>query len=127
MRADMPEMPKPVAWRYVPSDHWRETVVTDNPEKAQLAQEFGREVMPLYTADQMREFANEATRQAMEGHEKMRGGKPVAFWRDDALEAAAGIAEAYQANPQIAIDIRAMKSRLKEWWRGPSPATGSES
>jgi len=61
------------------------------------------------------------------GYEKMRGGKPVAFWRDDALEAAAGIVEAYQADPQIAIDIRRMKSAIKEWWRGVSPATGSES
>jgi hypothetical protein len=44
------------------------------------------------------------------GYETMRGGKPVVFWRDDALEAAAGIVEAYGADAQIAVDIRAMKS-----------------
>ncbi|MEJ8837795.1 hypothetical protein [Ramlibacter sp. AN1133] len=44
------------------------------------------------------------------GWEKMRAGKSAVFWRDDALEAAAKIAEAYQANGGAAADIRALKS-----------------
>lgn len=45
------------------------------------------------------------------GYEKMRGGKPVAFWRNDALEQSARIVEQYGVDEQIAIDIRAMKTR----------------
>ena len=53
------------------------------------------------------------TRGVMEvpaGYERMRGGKPASHWRDNALEAAAQIAEAYHSHPGVAADIRAMKS-----------------
>jgi hypothetical protein len=48
--------------------------------------------------------------ETLQGYEKMRGGLPVTFWRDEALEQAARIADRYQADPWIARDIRAMKS-----------------
>lgn len=48
--------------------------------------------------------------EAPAGYERMRGGKPAAYWRDNALEAAAQIAEAYHSHPGVAADIRAMKS-----------------
>lgn len=62
--------------------------------------------------------AGEAT--APEGYEKMRGGLPASFWRDDALEQAAIIAERYSADPWIARDIRAMQSRAAH------PTTGDK-
>lgn len=74
--------------------------------------------VPGYPEEYVREYAANAVRAALAtkeageapaGYEKMRGGKPVVYWRDDALESAALIVEAYFADKQIASDIRAMK------------------
>jgi hypothetical protein len=67
--------------------------------------------MALSIRERLRDLAGRLeAREALPGYEKMRGGKPVAFWRDDALEAAAKIVERYQADQQIVVDIRRMKS-----------------
>lgn len=75
-----------------------------------------RKALYAYVRDLERQasLAQEAPAPAMptDGYEKMRGGKPVSFWRDDALEQAAQIAERYSADPWAARDIRAMKSAL---------------
>jgi hypothetical protein len=40
------ELPK-TAWSYIPSDAWRDRVLTDDPEKVEIALGFGREVTAL--------------------------------------------------------------------------------
>jgi hypothetical protein len=49
----------------------------------------------------------------------------AAAWRDDALEAAAAIAERYQADPWIARDIRSLKT-CEEWRSRKTPANAGE-
>lgn len=43
----------PVGWRYVPSKVWGDYVLTQDPAKAQLARDVGRDVEPLYTGAQL--------------------------------------------------------------------------
>lgn len=82
--------------------------------RCDLAKETHRESWsPAFSMTDVIAYGEACARDALIGHEKMRGGKPVTFWRDDALEAAAGIVEAYQADSQIAKDIRAMKGQAK--------------
>ena len=39
----------PVGWRYVPSDVWGDQILTQDPRAADLARQYGRDVVPLYT------------------------------------------------------------------------------
>lgn len=43
---------EPVAWAYVPSDVWRDTIITQDPEQAAEARRLGRVVTPLYATPQ---------------------------------------------------------------------------
>lgn len=72
-----PESPEPlkvVAYRYVPSDVWREVVLTEAPAKASLAKELGRTVDELvlkYDAEAAIQAARneaEAMRAAIDAH-----------------------------------------------------------
>jgi hypothetical protein len=42
----------PVAWRYVPSEAWKEAVFTDKPERVKLASSMGLTIEALYTRAQ---------------------------------------------------------------------------
>ena len=37
----------PVGWRYVPSEVWGDQVLTQDAKTAELAREYGREVVPV--------------------------------------------------------------------------------
>lgn len=47
-----PQAGEAVAWSYVPSAVWKETVLTNDPAKAQLAREMGCLVTDLFTHPQ---------------------------------------------------------------------------
>ena len=47
---------EPVAWRWVPSKVWHDYVLSDDPEQAKLAREYGIEVQCLYTHPPRREW-----------------------------------------------------------------------
>lgn len=65
MSAEMPKMPEPVAWRYMHEGK----PIGIHPRTIDRYYRFEGKFIdgePLYTANQMREYAQEATRQAME-------------------------------------------------------------
>jgi ABC-type phosphate/phosphonate transport system permease subunit len=45
----MTEDQKPVAWRYIPSEVWRDYAITEDESMAACARAYGRDVEPLYT------------------------------------------------------------------------------
>ena len=49
---DAARFAQPVAWAYVPSDVWRDTIITQDTEQAAEARRLGRNVQPLYAAPQ---------------------------------------------------------------------------
>lgn len=57
MSTDVP-LPEPVAWRYVPSEVWGDAIVTQDAKTVALARDYGRDVEPLHTADQLRAYGD---------------------------------------------------------------------
>ena len=71
-------LPEPAAWRYVPSAVWRDYVLTDDPKRAALAEEFGRPVESLFTAEQMQAAIAQARISAFEEAARLHGEGDVA-------------------------------------------------
>jgi hypothetical protein len=98
-------------YRWLRQQHWDEAplCVVMRPREAV---KLGHDCPALDRLDAAIDQAmgTDGVKEVPAGYERMRGGKPVAYWRDNALEAAAQIAEAYHSHPGVASDIRAMKS-----------------
>jgi hypothetical protein len=102
------EDPKPVAWRYIPSEVWCDHVITEDEKTVSLAKQYGRDVEPLYTRATLDAAIAKARRDERERCAKVCEQTSWGAHRGDYLR---GHEDARRG---VAAAIRA----LKEWQEG---------